>query len=46
MSHFTVQDAIRVLNQQGFEVALTMTEEREPKKIVAGSKVIALPRRE
>ena len=46
LSNFTVEDAIKFLNAQGFEVSLTMKEEQQPKKVAAaGSKVIALPRR-
>jgi hypothetical protein len=33
MSHFNVEEAIKFLNQQGFEVSLTMTDEPQQKAI-------------
>ncbi len=44
MSHLTVEGALKFLTAQGFEVSLTMKD--EPKRAVAGSKVVAFPRRE
>jgi len=45
MSSLTVEGALKFLTAQGFEVSLTMKDEQQ-KKAVAGSKVIAFPRRE
>ena len=46
MSHFTVEEALKFLTTQGFEVSLTMKDEQHKKKAVAGNKVVMFPRRE